>query len=118
MNAFNHYAYGACGEWMFRSMLGIDTDGVEYKQIRVKPEIGECVNWARGHYDSIRGRIANHWQIEGDSFSWQITVPPNTTATEASAGLKFLHQEGDRAVFKLEAGSFQFVSKLPAEEGN
>jgi len=37
MNAFNHYAYGACGEWMFRSMLGIDTDGVGFKQITVPP---------------------------------------------------------------------------------
>jgi len=33
MNSFNHYAYGACSEWMFRSMLGIGTDGAGFKKI-------------------------------------------------------------------------------------
>ena len=26
MNSFNHYAYGAVGEWMYKYMAGIDTD--------------------------------------------------------------------------------------------
>ena len=26
MNSFNHYAYGAIGEWMYRAMAGIETD--------------------------------------------------------------------------------------------
>ena len=25
MNSFNHYAYGAIGEWMFRVMAGLET---------------------------------------------------------------------------------------------
>ena len=26
MNSFNHYAYGAVGEWMYRVMAGLDID--------------------------------------------------------------------------------------------
>jgi alpha-L-rhamnosidase len=26
MNSFNHYAYGAIGEWMYRVMAGIEID--------------------------------------------------------------------------------------------
>ena len=39
MNSFNHYAYGACSEWMFYTMLGIDTGNAAYKEIRMKPEV-------------------------------------------------------------------------------
>lgn len=81
MNSFNHYAYGACSEWMFRSILGIDTDGPGYKKIAMKPEIGAGVTWAKGHYDSIRGRIASSWSVQGDIFQWDVEIPANTTAT-------------------------------------
>ena len=27
MNSFNHYAFGSVGEWMYRTVGGIDTDG-------------------------------------------------------------------------------------------
>ena len=48
MNSFNHYSLGACGEWMFRSMLGIETDGAGFKKITMKPELGEGITWAKG----------------------------------------------------------------------
>ena len=81
MNSFNHYSLGACGEWMFRSMLGIETDGAGFKKITMKPELGEGITWAKGHYDSIQGRIGSDWKIENKTFHWNITVPANTTAT-------------------------------------
>jgi len=80
MNSFNHYAYGACSEWMFYTMLGIDTNGVGYKEITMKPEVGHGITWAKGHYDSIRGRISSDWKNDGKTFLWEISVPVNTTA--------------------------------------
>ena len=130
MNSFNHYSLGACGEWMFRSMLGIETDGAGFKKITMKPELGEGITWAKGHYDSIHGRIGSDWKIENKTFHWNITVPANTTATvyvptkDAAAvtesgkpankadGLKFLRMEKDRAVYQVSAGSYGFVSPL------
>lgn len=128
MNSFNHYSLGACGEWMFRSMLGIETDGAGFKKITMKPELGEGITWAKGHYDSIQGRIGSDWKIENKTFHWNITVPANTTATvyvpakDAAAvtesgkaaaeaeGVKFLRMENDRAVYQVAAGSYGFVS--------
>ncbi len=26
MNSFNHYAYGAVGDWMYRNVAGLDLD--------------------------------------------------------------------------------------------
>ena len=125
MNSFNHYAYGACVEWMYRSMLGIDTDGIAFKKIKMKPEFDESVPWAKGHYDSIHGRIASDWKWSDGTFEWKVTIPPNTTATaympENAAsltesgkpiakanGVKFLRTEKGRAVYELQSGAYFF----------
>ena len=42
MNSFNHYAYGAIGEWMYRVMAGIEIDQAApgYKHILIQPRPG------------------------------------------------------------------------------
>jgi len=130
MNSFNHYAYGACGEWMFRTMLGIDTASDGYKVIVMKPELDKSMSWAKGHYDSIRGRIASDWRVDDNTFHWKVTVPPNTTATlyipatdttSVTEGGKALNDvdgvmlvgmKNDRAVMQVHAGHYEFVSSL------
>ncbi len=130
MNSFNHYAYGSCSEWMFRSMLGIETDGVGFKGITMKPELGEGVTWARGHYDSIHGRIRSDWERDGKVFRWAVAVPANTTATvyvpaadvadvtesgrsaKSVEGVTFLRMEEDRAVFRVDSGEYAFASTV------
>lgn len=134
MNSFNHYSLGAVGEWMFRSMLGIETDGAGFKAITMQPELGEGITWVKGHYDSINGRIGSDWKVEGDQFHWNITVPANTTATvylpalDAASvtesgkpaseleGVKFLRVEDERAVYEVSAGSYSFASALPPKK--
>jgi alpha-L-rhamnosidase len=39
MNSFNHYAYGAIGEWMYRRMAGIDNDPAQpgFKHFMLAP---------------------------------------------------------------------------------
>jgi alpha-L-rhamnosidase len=131
MNSFNHYAYGACGEWMFRSMLGIDLDSPGYKTILMTPELGQGIAWAKGHYDSIHGRIGSNWKAGAGTFEWKVTIPPNTTATlrvpaadvkditegggpaTQAQGVTFLRMEANRAVFNVDSGSYEFVSKNP-----
>jgi alpha-L-rhamnosidase len=130
MNSFNHYAFGACSEWMFRSMLGIETDGIGFKKIIMKPELGEGVSWAKGHYDSIQGRISSDWKQNGRTFQWAIAVPANTSATvylladrteditesgrkiSEAPGVSFLRIEQDRAVLQVGSGSYEFESQL------
>ena len=126
MNSFNHYAYGACSEWMFRSMLGIETDGPGFKRIIMKPEFGEGITWAKGHYDSIHGRISSDWRLEGEMFYWKVTIPTNTTATvyipgknitengrqvKKAAGIKFLRMDSERSVFEIKSGTYNFKSE-------
>ena len=129
MNSFNHYSLGSCGEWMFASLAGIDTDGPGFKKLLIRPTPGPGIAWVKASYDSIGGNIATAWKADGDSFSLNVTIPPNTTATvwvpakdaaavlesgkpAASApGLKFLRMENGAAVFDAGSGTYAFTSR-------
>jgi len=129
MNSFNHYAYGSCVEWIYRTVLGIDALEPGFRRILIRPAPGGGLTWARGHYDSLRGRIATSWKIEGDTLSLDVTLPANTSGeihvpapsreavTEGgrpatqSAGLKFLRMDGGAAVFDAASGSYRFGVK-------
>jgi alpha-L-rhamnosidase len=129
MNSFNHYAFGSVGEWMFRSVGGIDTEGVAFKKIILKPTPGEGLTFARAKYQSIRGAIASEWKREGETLKVKFIVPPNTTATAylPSAdpskvteggkptteveGVKFLWTENGQCVYRLTSGAYAFDVK-------
>jgi alpha-L-rhamnosidase len=83
MNSFNHYAYGAIGDWMYRVITGIDTyeDGVGYKHIRIKPTIGGSLKNAEASLQTYYGKLSSGWKKEGDKLTMDIEIPANTTAT-------------------------------------
>jgi alpha-L-rhamnosidase len=137
MNSFNHYAFGSCGEWMFSSMLGIDTAGAAFREIVMKPEIGHGITWARGHYDSIHGRIASEWRIGEGRLQWNVTIPANTVANlhvpagrladltdlnedgrplADAHGVVFLREEGGRVVLRVGSGNYSIGAIWPAGE--
>lgn len=128
MNSFNHYAYGSCGQWMFSTMAGIDTDGPGFEKLVIRPRPGGGIKYCQARYDSIRGPIATRWEADGKTLRFSVTIPANTTATvwvptsdsagitegAASArkaeGLKFLRDEAGAAVFEAGAGMYEFKS--------
>lgn len=83
MNSFDHYSIGAVGEWMYRVILGINFDEAQpgMKHVILTPKPDGTLTWARGHYDSIRGRIAVGWEIKGDQTTYHFEIPPNVLAT-------------------------------------
>ena len=50
MNSFNHYAYGAIGEWMYRVVAGLEIDPAEpgYKHVLVSAAAGRRPHLGRG----------------------------------------------------------------------
>lgn len=83
MNSFNHYAYGAIGDWMYRQMVGLNTDeeGVGYKKIKIRPHVGGNFTHASASYDTRYGKLASGWKIEGDKLLIDAEIPVNATAT-------------------------------------
>ncbi|MFA6245392.1 MAG: glycoside hydrolase family 78 protein [Mucilaginibacter sp.] len=80
MNSYNHYAYGAIGDWMYQNITGIQAAEPGYKKIIIKPVLGGGLSWAEGAYDCPYGRIESKWKISGNKLDMTVTIPPNTTA--------------------------------------
>jgi alpha-L-rhamnosidase len=130
MNSFNHYSLGSCGEYLFGGVGGIRPASPGYKTILIDPVIHPGLTWARAHYDSIQGRIATAWKLEGKRLALEVTVPANTTATvcvpatdkasvtesgrsiQDAAGVKYLRQEDGKAVFEVGSGTYKFASEI------
>jgi alpha-L-rhamnosidase len=124
MNSFNHWAFGAVGEWMWRHIAGLNPDDAQpgWKHFTVAPRPGGDVTWARGEYQSIRGRIVSDWKIEGATLTLRVVVPPNTTATirvptrdatritESGKPASATRTTADGAVFEVGSGNYEFVS--------
>ncbi len=83
MNSFNHYSYGAIGDWMYRVVSGIDTkdDGPGYKQITIKPHPGGDFTYASADYETGYGAVSSHWKLEANNLVLDVVIPANTTAT-------------------------------------
>jgi len=83
MNSFNHYAYGAIGDWMYRNISGIDTysDGPGYKKIIVRPHPGGKLDYANASLETGYGKLVVQWRIKEGKFELDGEIPPNTTAS-------------------------------------
>jgi alpha-L-rhamnosidase len=80
MNSFNHYAYGAIGDWLFRTVAGINQLEPGFKKFSIRPEPGGALVFARAKYESVYGTIRSEWRINDDATVMQVEVPANTTA--------------------------------------
>jgi alpha-L-rhamnosidase len=83
MNSYNHYSYGAIGDWMYRVMAGLDTyeDGPGYKHIKVQPHIGGGFTNASASLQTYYGTLSSSWKIEGNKIVMDVEIPANTKAT-------------------------------------
>lgn len=93
MNSFNHYAYGAIGDWMYRQIAGLDMDAAVpgFKRIHIEPKFAvNSLSYARAAHTSLYGRIVSGWQVNQGDIEVQLHIPANTTAevilTGASIG--------------------------------
>lgn len=108
MNSFNHYAYGAVGDWLYRVVLGMEPDERDpgYHHSVISPQTGEAFDFAEGAYESVYGTLKVRWEKGKEDKNirrLQITIPHNTTAEirlEKGAcqvraeGLEFVPEEG------------------------
>lgn len=88
MNSFNHYAYGAIGDWMYRKIAGLSIHSGS-KHISIEPMYGgQSLTYAKASYQSIYGSNTVSWQRDGKQIKLQIEVPFNVTANVLLRGAK------------------------------
>ena len=67
MNSFNHYAYGAIGDWMVHTVAGLDLDEKSpgYRHVVVHPQPGGGLTSARAELTTQYGSALSGWKLDG-----------------------------------------------------
>jgi alpha-L-rhamnosidase len=129
MNSFNHYAYGAIGDWMYRVMAGIEIDEAApgYKHILIQPRPGGGFTDVKASHQTPYGKVASGWTRKDGAFELTVEVPPNTRATvrlpkaqlagvteggqplAGGTGVTGPKQDGDAVVVQVGSGAYRFA---------
>ncbi len=132
MNSQNHVMLlGDLLVWYYENLAGIKTEeGQAFHKLVMKPEPAEGLNFVNASYHSIHGMIKSSWKKDGKNFSWDISIPANTSAIiyvpaasqkdvsdvlttgSADSDLKFLRMEAGRAAYQINSGSYSFKSHI------
>ncbi|WP_423146158.1 family 78 glycoside hydrolase catalytic domain [Rubrolithibacter danxiaensis] len=125
----NHPMFGSIEEWFYKSLLGINSAAPAFKKIIIKPQPAGDLTWAKGSYQSVRGKIVSDWKKDKENFHLKVSVPANTTAEIwipsknngelqeggkdlKASGVKFVRYEKGYAVISVGSGDYNFSSQL------
>ena len=129
MNSFNHYAYGAVGDWMYRVMAGLEIDEAApgYKHILVQPQPGGGFTRVKVSHQTPYGKASSAWEIKDGQFVLAVEIPPNTSATvrlpkaqlanvtesnqalSNGNGIRRARQEGYAVIVEVGSGTYRFA---------
>jgi len=131
MNSRNHVMLlGDLLVWFYEDLAGIKSNPEHpaFKQLIMKPQAVDGLNFVNASYHSIHGLISSDWKKQDGKFNWKLSIPANTSAlvyvpaktagevTEsgkkavAAEGVKYLRMEGNCAVFEVSSGNYEFES--------
>ena len=132
MTGESQYFLGAdIAGWLFRALAGINPDAAQpgFKHIVLRPMPVADLSWAKASLRSLYGRVESAWRIAGGRITWDIAVPPNTTATAfvpttaaatvsesgdpaaQSKGVRLVRSEERAAVYHVAPGTYRFQAE-------
>ena len=123
MNSFNHYSYGAIGDWLYRSAVGIRESEPGYKSITIHPHTGGDFEYMKARTQTPYGDVAAGWTAKENTLkSLDVEIPFNTTATvkvpapskeavSCSAGITPVDYADGCAIFNVGSGKYSFTVK-------
>jgi alpha-L-rhamnosidase len=134
MNSYNHYAYGAVADWIYRYAAGVDTTPLDpgFHTIVLHPVFDARLGSVAFDYDSAHGPIHSDWTAHGATADWHLTLPANTTgwlplsADEAGkynldgtaltkSALAQTSTRDGQSGFELPPGSYTFAVQLDGQ---
>ncbi len=128
MNSFNHYAYGAIGDWIYRVSAGLETLEPGYRQLLIQPHPTEKLDYSKAAFESMYGTIKSGWERRNGKIIVTVEIPVNSRAAihlpaksvakvnesgrllTENKNLTEVRLEG--SVVKIEAGSGRYLFEI------
>ena len=88
MNSFNHYAYGAVGDWIYTVAAGINYDESEpgFRKITISPVTDSRISYLKASLITDYGLVSSEWKNEGKKTTYTIVIPDGTKASAIIEG--------------------------------
>lgn len=102
MNSFNHYAYGAVGDWLYKVAAGICIEKAGYEAVALKPVPDKRLGNVNCSVETPNGRLESRWYYKGDEIHFEFSVPNGTAAT-------VILPNGEN--YKVASGRYHFTLK-------
>jgi len=136
--SFNHYAFGAVGEWLYHYVagIGLDEENPGGKHFILHPHPGGGLTEASAAYQSPRGQVKSAWKLVEGRMTYSVTVPASSTATvhlpraneadvsegnrplEEADGVSSVTQATGGVTLQVGSGSYEFRYKYEKPEGS
>jgi len=131
-NSRIHDTLISIGSWFIQGVAGIriDESAPGFKHFLIRPAVVGDLTQAKAGFDSVHGKIAVNWELKGDDFRINVSVPANTTATvyvpaktpsdvmegdmsaDKANGVQFLEVENGCATYLVDSGRYSFTSVI------
>jgi alpha-L-rhamnosidase len=122
MLSFNHYAYGAVIDWVYRHVAGLapDRDRPGYAHVIFAPRPVVAIDAAQATVEAPYGTVSIAWRLEGNRMVADVALPMGTTgsfrapaATATSMTVDGQTVDAQR-VATLPAGMHRLIIDRPA----
>jgi len=124
--SLNHIMFGEIGAWFYKSPGGIYPDEQQpgFKNIILKPDFVKGLNSFEASHMGPLGMITSSWKRTGQKITYQVVIPPNSTAELSLKGktilesgkklteddnIKWRKQENNSTILLLKSGSYIFT---------
>ncbi len=136
MNSGNHVMLlGDLLVWFYENLAGIksDTSEVAFKKIWMDPYLAPNLQFVNATTTSPYGTIKSWWRKDKNTFTWDVTIPPNSSATLAFPvadfnkirdnktaldkveGIKILNSTDGKTYIQIGSGNYSFTCNLNTE---
>jgi alpha-L-rhamnosidase len=126
-----HTCYTGIAAWFIKGLGGIreDPNQYGYQSFLIKPALVGDLTFAEAKTESLYGTISSRWEKKNGAVKMTVSIPANSTATvyvpandpksvtengvaiSETSGVRFLRMQGSSAVFQVQSGDYQFVSR-------
>jgi alpha-L-rhamnosidase len=127
----NHIMFGEIGAWLFKGPGGIKPDEAKpgFRNVILEPHFPDGLTSFEATHTGPYGQIVSSWTKSGNTIRYNVTVPPNSSATLKIQGAEKAVFENGRVLtalsinqenglkgtagttYQLSAGTYQFEIK-------
>jgi len=113
MNSYNHYAYGAVADWIYRYAAGVDATPIDagFHTVYLHPSFDKQLGSIDFTYPSPYGEIRSAWTVKDGTARWNLTIPANASGWIPQS-------ETEAASYKLDGVPLAQSKRVKGTQGN